>query len=38
MDLIFGKDVKLKEDRVLKRIEGIVSRDNLFTDQEHLVS
>ncbi len=38
MDLVFSKDGKLKEDRVLKRIEGIVSRDNLFTDPEHRVS
>jgi len=38
MDLIFGKDVKLREDRVLKRIEGVVGRDNLFTDPEHRVS
>ncbi|MCX5859756.1 MAG: FAD-binding protein [Proteobacteria bacterium] len=30
--------MKLREDRVLKRIEGIVSRENLFTDPEHRVS
>jgi len=38
MDLIFGKDVKLQEDRVRKRIEGIVGRENFFTDPEHRVS